>query len=131
MLLSRRPDDSLLIETTWESFRTEWQKSDHAHRVVLDDKRPGVLRDTAEGPPNVFTLHPHVWERMKSRIQEAMQGAPPPKRVRLCRACRAPMKVAREYEDVWCFRCEVCGGTDIEGKDRVGGSIGGGEKEKL
>jgi len=40
------------------------------------------------------------------------------------------MRVTREYGEVWCFRCPACGSSETWGKNLLGGTRGGGEREK-
>ena len=128
MLLTRRPDGTILFEGTWRDFMSEWRAATPADRVVLADGRPAVARRQVE-PPNFFTIHGQVWEIVRPRLTAAMQGAPPKKRERLCEVCRTPMGVAREFTDVWSFKCPACRSVQMFGKDVIGGTHGAGEKE--
>ena len=134
MILTRRKDGGLVFEERWSRFCSEWRAASAKERVVLEDGRPAVRREPRpedeDGEVTFTTLAPALWERVKSRQREAFAMEPPPKRVRLCQACRAPMVVSREYEAVWCFRCPVCGSSETWGKDLLGGVHGAGEREK-
>ena len=134
MILTRRKDGGLVFEERWDRFCSEWRAASAKERVVLDDGRPAVRREPRpedeDGEVTFTTLAPALWERIKSRQRAAFAMEPPPKRVRLCQACRAEMGVAREYESVYCFRCPVCGSSETWGKQIVGGTFGAGEKEK-
>ena len=132
MLLERYRDGGLMFQTRWDKFAQDWRTSTAKERVVLDDGRPAIRREAADedGEITYTTLAPELWSRIKSRQREAFAMNPPPPRTRLCQACRAEMKVSREFEAVWCFTCPTCGSSETWGKDVVGGSIGAGEKEK-
>lgn len=134
MLLERYRDGALMFSVRWDKFAQDWRTATAKERVVLDDGRPAIRREPAEGDEDgevtYTTLAPELWNRIKSRQREAFAMNPPPPRTRLCQACRAPLKVSREYEAVWTFRCETCGSSETWGKQEVGGSWGAGEKEK-
>ena len=134
MFLERRKDGGLLFNERWDRFSQEWHRADHKQRVVLDDGRPAIRRepspDGEDGEITFTTLAPELWNRIKSRQREAFLINPPPPRTRLCQACRAEMAVTKEYENVWCFKCSVCGSSETWGKDIVGGTRGAGETEK-
>lgn len=134
MLFTRRKDGSLLFETRWNLFVGEWRAATQIERVVLDDGRPAIRREPSpedeDGDVTYTTLAPALWDRIKSRQREAFALTPPPKRVRLCQACRGQMTVTREYEDVWCFSCPRCHSSETWGKDLLGGVPGAGEREK-
>lgn len=136
MLLSRRKDGGLLFETRWDLFAQEWRTASAKERVLLDDGRPAIRREPSEGDEDgevtYTTLAPELWNRIKGRQREAFAMNPPPARVRLCLACRGEMKVVRECEAVWCFRCPACGSSETWGKDQagIGGTRGAGEAEK-
>lgn len=132
MLIERLPDGSPTFCVGWREFLADWQGADQAHRVVLTDGRPAVRSEPGEGEErsSYTTLHPHVWPMIRRRLKEAFARVPAAKRVRLCEACRAEMKVAQEHGAVWVFRCPACGSVEIHGKDRIGGTMGAGEKER-
>ena len=134
MLLDRRPDGSLVIETRWDDFVTAWRAADDAHRVALGDGRPAVMRDAplsldADPKPAYLTVAQPAWDVLRRRVKEAFRGEPPPPRTRLCQACRGPLTLAKEYEDVWTFVCGQCRSRETGGKDVVGGTRGAGERE--
>lgn len=133
-MILERYHGALLFNDRWDRFSVLWRTSPAKERVVLDDGRPAIRREPSpdeEGGEVTFTtLAPELWNRIKSRQREAFVMNPPPPRTRLCLACRGEMKVSREYEAVWCFRCPTCGSSETWGKDLLGGSVGSGEKEK-
>ena len=132
MIFSRRPDGGLLFETRWDLFSAEWRVASAKERVILEDGRPAIRREATDedGEVAFTTLAPELWNRIRARQREAFLMNPPPARTRLCQACRAEMRVTKEYENVWCFRCSVCGSSETWGKDVVGGTRGAGETEK-
>jgi len=134
MIFSRRKDGGLLFETRWDRFVAEWRTATDAERVVLEDGRPAIRREPTpedeDGDVTYTTLAPRLWEEIKHRQREAFALAPAPKRTRLCQACRGTMRVAREYEDCWTFKCYACSSSEVWGKDVLGGARGAGEKEK-
>lgn len=134
MILHRRPDGSILFEVAWKDFRADWRKATAAQKVVLDDRRPAVRIETRgpDGAPEVriTTIAGPLWERLRPRLQAAMRGDQPHRRLRLCGACRAELTVTREYGDSWTFRCPQCRTVEVWGKRIVGGTMGAGEQEK-
>jgi cytochrome c2 len=40
------------------------------------------------------------------------------------------MTVVKEFERIWTFRCPTCHSVEIQGKNRIGGTVGGGERER-
>lgn len=133
MLIDRRRDGSLVFNCRWDHFVKEWRGAPLNRRVVLDDGRPAVRRPPEEdqqGTETYTTIAPALWDTIKKRQREAFGGNPPPPRTRLCQACRQPMRMVREYSDVWCFKCDTCGSSETWGKQIVGGTRGAGEIEK-
>ena len=128
-MLDRRPDGSIVFSSTWKSFIADWREAKPENRVVLDDGRPAVRRPDTD-PPAYYSIYPQIWPEIRSRLKEMLAQAPPKKREHLCELCRNPMTVAREYEGVWTFRCDVCKSTEIHGKAQIGGTVGAGETEK-
>src|SRR5262245_36358863 len=113
MRLTRLPDGRVLFEVRWDAFVREWRQTDRAHQGVYDG-RPAIVRDG--DPPALVSLNPAAWEYLKRRLREAMAGAPPKKRERWCEFCRGPLTVAREYHDVWVFRCPQCQSAEVHSK---------------
>ena len=134
MILERYTDGGLMFAIRWDLFAQEWRTATPKERVVLNDGRPAIRREPTEGDEDgettYTTLVPALWDEINKRQKEAFAIHPPPPRTRFCQACRAELKVAREYEAVWCFSCPRCGSAETWGKDVLGGSIGAGEKEK-
>jgi len=133
-LLERYSDGGLMFNDRWDRFCQSWRVATPRERVVLNDGRPAIRRepspDEEDGEITYTTIAPALWEKIKQRQREAFALTPPPPRTRLCQACRAPLKVAREYGDCWTFVCDQCKSTEIHGKDLVGGTWGAGEAEK-
>lgn len=133
-LIARYRDGGLLFNERWDRFSVQWRTSAPHERVILDDGRPAIRREPnpiePDGEVTYVTLASALWDTIKKRQKAAFAMEPPPPRTRLCQACRAEMKVSREYEAVWCFRCEACGSSETWGKDVLGGTQGSGEKEK-
>jgi hypothetical protein len=126
MLLSKRPDGSLLIECRADQFTEAWKAALQTERVVLQDGRPAVRRANTLGI-TFTTIHPHAWEILRKLPRNRPKVA---NKIRLCEWCGYTLKVSREYEDVWCFTCDRCRSSEVHSKLLVGGTIGAGEREK-
>jgi hypothetical protein len=131
-LLTRRPDGSLLVETRVDYFLDLWRTTDHANRLVLEDRRPAVRRQDDHGP-TILTIHPAAWEPLRARITQLLAAGKltHPSRKRLCECCATELTLVRELDSSWVFRCEACRSAEIHSKTIVGGTVGAGEKEKL
>jgi len=116
----------LLILTRWAAFAQEWRTAEPSRRMVLSDGRPGIL---SERSGSVLTLPDPVWQLVKRGFRDQLQQEPPRKRTRRCEACGADLERAREFEWAWTFVCRRCQSTEVWGKDRVGGTVGAGERE--
>lgn len=133
MLFTRRADGTLLVELTGKQFTEMWRQAPHAHRLVMDDRRPAV-RKVEEDGITLYTIHAMLWEILRDlpRGQAKVQN-----RVVRCDACGSDMTVAREYDGggksagCWCFKCPKCASTEIWSKEILGGTKGAGEKETL
>ena len=136
MILGRYSDGGLMFAVRWDVFARDWRTASAKERVVLNDGRPAIRRepsaDEENGEVTYTTLPPALWDRIKSRQKDAFAMNPPPPRTRLCQACCAELRVAREYGSVWTFRCPACGRSETWGKDQpgIGGTWGAGEREK-
>ena len=129
---TRKPNDPTVIVVTSKEFWATMAKTPTSDRVVMEDCRPGVRRETELGPV-VLTLAPAVWEKQK-KVLKAKRGYDlilPPAQTKLCLFCSAPMKVTRELEQISIMKCPHCQATEMWGKQVVGGTLGAGEKEKL
>jgi hypothetical protein len=126
MLLTKQPDGSLLIECRGDQFTQAWQVALQPEKVLMSDGRPAVRKETALGT-TFTTIHRHAWDILKGlpRNRPMVSG-----KIRLCEWCGGEMKVSREYESCWCFVCPRCKSSEIHSKHLVGGTVGGGEKEK-
>ena len=126
MLLTNRPDGSLLIECRGDVFTKAWKVALQHEKVIMPDGRPAVRKD---GPLGVTwtTVHRHAWDILKKlpRNRPMVQG-----KIRLCEWCGHEMKVAREFESCWAFKCAVCQSSEIHSKKLVGGTYGAGEHEQ-
>ncbi len=131
-LLTRRKDDSLLIETRLDYFLEKWKVAALRDRLVLDDQRPAVRTADDQGV-SLTTIHPEAWMRVRATIKPLLkqQALTHPSRGRLCEFCGNVLKVKRELHDCWIFHCPACQTSEIHGKTLVGGTTGAGEKEKL
>lgn len=125
MLMTRLPDGQLLYEEHWTNFQREYKAAPLSRRLVLDDGRPAVRLS----PESLLAPHPHVWRVVRAWLRSRHPDEPPRKRERRCEACGSPMRVARELDWTWAFRCEWCGSLEVQGKDKVGGTVGAGEQE--
>lgn len=133
MLFTRTRNGELLIEVRFEPFKLEWVSAPIEQRCVLEDHRPAVRRVDELGV-TYTTLHPEIWERVKSHIKPLLNhGKPLEKlgRAKRCSACGDELKVVKEFEGVWVMRCPRCASLAVLGKAQVGGTIGAGEKEQL
>lgn len=126
MRLTRLEDGTLLVETRWDEFRTEYKRAPLGQRLVLDDGRPAAR----SSPGTLMAPHPVAWQLVRHWLKTRHPDAPAPKRVRLCEACGSEMTVVRELAWTWCFRCPKCSSLEVHGKDVIGGQIGAGEKER-
>lgn len=133
MLITHRPDGSTLIELTGKQFTEKYREADRNERVVMDDRRPAVRRQTELGV-TYYTILGRLWEILKG----LPRGTPKVQnKVMYCDACGAPMQVTHEYDGggqgagFWTFACDRCKSSEIWSKDTVGGSRGAGEKEVL
>ena len=126
MLLTNRPDGSLLIECGGRDFTRAWQEALQHEKVLMADGRPAIRRETGLGV-TWTTVHAHAWNVLKTlpRNRPMIRG-----KMRLCSWCGAELKLSREFEEVWTWVCPACKATEIMGKNLVGGTRGGGEKEK-
>jgi hypothetical protein len=115
-----------------KEFWREIRQAPREARVVLDDNRPGVKKQTELGEI-ILTLYPAVWAKQKKILKEkrGYELIQPVSRTRLCDLCATPMKVIRELEQLWVMKCPACRSTEMWGKQLVGGTWGAGEKEKL
>lgn len=131
-LLTKRPDDSWLVETRLDYFLDRWKTAALKDRLVLDDHRPAVRSTTEEGV-SLVTIHPEAWERVRATIKPLLKHGElkHPNKKRLCEFCGSELKVKRELEDTWVFACPSCDTFELHAKSIVGGTRGSGEKEKL
>jgi len=131
-LLTKRPDDSWLIETRLDYFLEKWKVAALKDRLVLDDQRPAVRSTTDEGV-SLTTIHPEAWMRVRATIKPLLkqQELKHPSRGRLCEFCGSELKMVREMTDAWVFNCVACHTSEIHGKNLVGGTQGAGIAEKL
>lgn len=131
-LLTRRPDGGLLVETRIDYFLDMWRTTSQENRRVLDDHRPAIHRTDEQGD-TVLTIHIAAWEQLKGRFKrlsaEGKLNHPP--RKRLCEFCSTELKLVREMDSSWVFRCEACHTAEIHSKRLVGGTLGAGQPEKL
>lgn len=131
-LLTKRPDESWLVETRLDYFLDRWKTSAMADRLVLDDQRPAVRSTSPEGV-SLITIHPDAWDRVRAHIKPLLKQGElvHPNKKRLCEFCGSELKVKREMTDAWVFHCPACQTSEIHGKNLVGGTLGAGEKEKV
>lgn len=133
MLLTHRPDGSLLIECNGRQFGDLWKTATVAERVVMDDRRPAIRRQSDLGL-TYYTIAGVLWEILRSlpRGQPKVQN-----KIMRCDACGSDMQVTHEYDGggqsagFWTFVCPKCRSTEIWSKEIVGGTKGAGEKETL
>jgi len=138
-IMSRMPDGTLLIETDLSAFQKEFDVIDSSERLKLPDGRLAVKRPDllAEGF-TVLTVHPEVWERMKSAAKRVNgmkeylnRFEKSASRGRTCRRCGSELRAKMEMEGWWAFKCRTCEHREVWGKTLVGGTSGAGEKEKI
>lgn len=131
MYIDRLPDGTLLIELRWQDFAAQWRAVPQASKSILTDGRPAIRQLGEAGKqPSYRTIPFGIWTIVRQRAREAFLANPPAKRERRCQNCDTAMKVAREYAHAWTFKCPKCMGSEIWGKDQVGGTRGAGENEK-
>lgn len=126
MRVTTQQDGSLLVEDRGDQFSALWATAKQHEKVVLPDGRPGVRRHTAMGVMYT-TVHAHAWDilRRLPRNRPVVYS-----KGRLCQWCGSELKVSREYEGCWCFTCPKCKSAEVHDKRLVGGTVGGGQKEK-
>ena len=131
MYITRQPDGTVLVETTAKAFLDEWKQASSHCKVLLDDKRPAIVRqpDMANGDPTFLTLMPAVWDRMKAVGWKKLQTARHPPHARLCEVCGAKLRLVCESAQHWIFKCLQCPTRETWGKTMLGGTIGAGNKE--
>lgn len=136
-------DSPILTEVGQHEFDTELRRlmacnrlSLHPHPrampeefTYLPDGRPAITRPPLNGVPHAITLYWNTWEIRKSKHRE--KHLPKGPRERACSNCGCAMTVSKEFGDTWSFRCEACQQVDVWGKQIVGGTKGGGEKERI
>ena len=124
--------NALEIIVTSKEFWSTMAAAPRSARCVLKDNRPGVKKDTELGPV-ILTLAPAVWAKQKKVLKEkrGYDLIVPPAKTKLCLFCSTPMKVTQELEQIWIMQCPHCRGTELWGKQLVGGTWGAGEKERL
>ena len=128
MLLTRQPDGSLLVEGRADHFSQLWKAARPEQRIVLDDKRPAVRKEAADGV-TVTTIHPKSWDIIQYLKRHDKLTAVP--RRRQCEFCQSELKVAKEVsKGYWTFSCPNCHSTEIHDKRMIGGSWEQGDKEK-
>lgn len=125
------PNAPLVLTVPSKEFWGSMQRAPKSARVVLPDNRPGLKRETELGAV-IVTLHPAVWAKQRKVLlqKRGYDLIQPVARTLLCELCAEPMKVVREMEQLWVMKCPVCKGTEMWGKQIVGGTWGAGEKEK-
>lgn len=131
-LLTKRPDNSWLIETRLDHFLDKWRVAALRDKLVLDDKRPAVRTHDDQGI-SLTTIHPEAWDRVRAVIKPLLKQGEliHPNKKRLCELCGHELKVVRELHDTWVFHCPSCETNELHAKAIVGGTMGAGEKEKL
>ena len=126
MKLSRRPDGALLVEDRGDQFTRAWKSARRDEKVVLTDGRPAVRKQTDLGVM-YLTIHQHAWDLLKQlpRNRPMIHN-----RVKLCEWCGNELRMAREMEGYWIFKCTRCTSSEIHDKRLIGGTRGAGEHEK-
>lgn len=126
MLMTRLHDGTLLLEVRGDQFAEAYKAASLRERVVLDDKRPAVRRESAEGV-TITTLNAMAWDVLKFLKRTNRTQTVP--RLRRCDNCHTELKIDREREQYWVFSCPSCHSVQIDGKSIIGGQVGAGEKE--
>lgn len=131
MLITRRPDGSLLVEVRADQFSKEWRTTPQSRRVVLPDKRPAILKLDEAGVPTYTTVMGHAWEVMRvlARDRATLKGKT--NCTKLCEQCSYELKLVWEEHRHWIFECPACKSREIHSKDMIGGQIGAGTKESI
>lgn len=128
MLLTRLPDGSLMVECRGDQFAEAWKLAKPSERIVLEDKRPAVRKETEQGV-TVTTVHEKAWDIIQYlKRHDKLKTVP---RRRQCEFCHSELTVAREVsKGYWTFTCKNCHSTEIHDKRMIGGSWEQGENEK-
>lgn len=120
-------DGSVVIEGRADEFSKEWRAAPLHDRLVMPDGRPAVRQATELGPI-LFMMYPAAWDRLKKLPRGRLIIC---NRTKLCELCGTELRMVRELETMWCFRCPSCRSVESHSKDLVGGTLGAGEKEKV
>lgn len=135
-LFSRRPDGSTVIELDYEPWRAQWLQATNEEKAVLEDSRPAIRREPFMSglPPTYVTLRHALWDALKKferRNPAFFEDNSHPTHGRNCSACKAELKLKREWHHGWLFYCPRCQSSELLGKELYGGTIGAGEASEL
>ena len=124
------PNEPIIQEAdAYTDFLTAYKNSQSHERFVLGDgtKRPAVKTGTTLGYDIWLTPTELAWDIQKSAV-----GQRDVKRYdHVCHSCGIAMHMTHEYGEAWAFKCSACKTVHVQGKDRVGGTHGAGEPEKV
>jgi len=121
------PGDPIITEVGRSAFIAAYIKSRSDERHTTKDKRPAIRTGNSFGY-EIWTVPNEIaWDIMKS----AAGSKPVMSYEHQCRTCGSAMKMTREFGDTWAFHCQNCKTVHVQGKDKVGGTHGAGEKEPV